>query len=394
MQHGNESMKLRALSVFMPRDNAFYRGLLEQILHGFRAAGVEATGTCGLLDEAALVAWVNAHRPDALFEMNRVACEVPWLPATVKHISWVVDFGGRDQSQIGGSDITYFFDPEWHAHYTPGGFSDWLPPGTSCAHYRPDARAAGADYVFVGHIPAPWNPDELGNILGSAPDGVYRFADLLEDYRRESSRIMSATTTHKDLKDLCHRIVRERTGVGALPQKVEYDLLERTKRMDSRRYLIDTVLDHSAGSLSIYGSETWRLWDRYRPKYAKHLATPAELSRAFASAKCCLHDGVGIHFRSLDCMASGGVVLYCDRQTYVEDAEQQRRRCGLPLFFDQDVHYLAFKNEDEFRQIDSAVMRDERRMSRMRAAAVQAVSAAHTWRHRAEKVVHDYENRL
>lgn len=93
-------------------------------------------------------------------------------------------------------------------------------------------------------------------------------------------------------------------------------------------------------------------------------------------------------------MASGGVVLYCNRQTYAEDAEQQRRRCGLPLLFDQDVYYLAFRNEEEFRQIDSGVMRDERRMSRIRAAAVQAVAAAHTWRHRAEKIVHDYENRL
>lgn len=241
-------MKLRALSVFMPRDNAFYRALLEQILQGFRAAGIEATGACGLLDEEALVAWVKTHRPDALFEMNRVASEVPWLPADVKHISWVVDFGGRDQ--------TYFFDPEWNAHYTSGGYSDWLPPGTSRGHYRPGDLGAAADYVFVGHIPAPWNPEEIGNVLRVAPGGVYRFADLLEDYRRESDRIMSATTTHKDLKDLCHRIVRERTGAGELSRKVEYDLLERTKRMDSCHYLIDTVLDHSAGSLSIYGSET------------------------------------------------------------------------------------------------------------------------------------------
>ena len=85
-------MRARRLSVFLPRPTGFYRGLLPQILRGFEQAGFEVSGTTQLLGEAELVEWCREHRADVVFEMNRSRSQVPFLPRSVKHVSWVLSF--------------------------------------------------------------------------------------------------------------------------------------------------------------------------------------------------------------------------------------------------------------------------------------------------------------
>ena len=106
-------MKPLRLSVFLPRPTGFYRGLLPQMLRGFEQAGFEVSGTTEHLGEAELLDWCRSHKTDVVFEMNRTRSEVPFLPRSILHISWVVDFLGRTEAQIQGSDLTYFFTTGW-----------------------------------------------------------------------------------------------------------------------------------------------------------------------------------------------------------------------------------------------------------------------------------------
>lgn len=362
------------------------------MLDAFRDSGIEAHGRCGLLDEREMHAWLGQYSPDAVFEMNRVAGEIPWFPRSVRHISWVVDFASRDQSQIKGSDITYFFCPDWSTNYETGGFSDWLAPGTNTKHYAPPAAfSPGYDFLFVGHIPAPWSQEELNYVLGRMVGRHYRFSDLLEEYMLRSSAMFSPKTTHSDLKNLCYSIQCERTGEKNLPAKIEYDLIERTKRMDSRRSLIDGVLRCEFDGIRIYGSETWKQWAKYSSYYCGYLRRPADMKQHFASARFCLHDGVGIHFRSMDCMASGGVILYANYKNYETDNTVQ---IGLHSCFDEGVHYLDFRNQDELRDKHRYYTRCPKALMKIRRAASVAVSGAHTWMHRVRKIIDDYENKL
>ncbi len=382
--------ELHSLSLFMPRDNFFYQSLLGSMRDAFHDFGIKVSGRCGLLDEQEMDAWIKEYRPDAIFEMNRVAGEIPWFPKSVKHISWVVDFGGRDQSQIMGSDITYFFCPGWNVNYNTEGFSDWLPPGTNTKQYAPAFIKPEHDFVFVGHIPAPWSDEELDYVLGHYNGKKYKFSDLLKEYISESKKIFSNKATHKDLKELCYAIMRKRTNLKNLPQKIEYDLLERTKRMDSRCMLIDSALMFGSKNIQIYGSETWRLWKKYRPFYKRFISDSSKLNRCYCSAKFCLHDGVGIHFRSMDCMASGGLLLYSNVKNYEkrEDVEMDAAY-GLHTYFDEGVHFLQFSSIEELSEIYKHIPQDERMMNRIRVSAADTVRRNHTWHHRAQKIIDD-----
>ena len=95
------------------------------------------SGTYETLDEQGLLAWCRAHKPDVVFDMNRTRSELPSLPRSVLHATWIVDFLGRSEEQIRGSDLTYFFTTGWVSTFRHDTFTDWLPPGSCSTTYGP-----------------------------------------------------------------------------------------------------------------------------------------------------------------------------------------------------------------------------------------------------------------
>ncbi|MBS3964059.1 MAG: glycosyltransferase family 1 protein [Methylomonas sp.] len=380
-------MKLEHLGLFMPGNTPFYRRVYGFLRDAFAQLGIRVSGGCGLLSDAQMHDWLAQYRPDAVFEMNRVKDEVPSLHQyRIPHIAWIVDFQGRTEAQISGSEITYFFDPGWDANYRTGGVQDWLPPGTCSQTFQPLPGDASieVDFNFIGHIPLPWSNAELARRM--TVDSDMSFGDVLKRYDNHLRATRDQIKTHGDLKRIIDDLLRD-AGTPLPPECLNayyYDLMERTKRVQNRTELLNFALAKSA-SVAIYGSSNWAEWQEYKAFYRHFLACPAELNRVHQHSRINLHDGVSFHFRAIDCLASGGLLFWYDNDEV--DAFRVPGR-GLHDHFDDRCHYLAFKRSDFEQTYQNALECLSSRASAI--TEVRAIiQAHHTWRARAEKILHD-----
>ncbi|HET6584977.1 MAG TPA: glycosyltransferase [Nannocystaceae bacterium] len=372
-------MSTRHISIFLPRDTDFYRGLLAQMRRGFEAIGVRTSGALRLLDGDELRDWCGAHRPDAVFEMNRPRADAPALPRHVAHVCWVVDFNGRPLGHFEGSEVTYLFSDAWPEHYPHRGFFRWFGPG-ACEHdYAETEHRGEVDASFVGHVPNPWSEADLARDLTGV--GACTFGALLPTIEALVRAQRDALHCTEDFMDLVDRACRERCDHGlALDEVLRYDVTCRLVRHLNRTDLADAVLDAEAG-LALFGPINWSRWPRYAPHYRGWLATPAELRRVYATSRVNLHEGTGIHFRQMDAMSTGGLLFF--RETANDSAEG-----GIARLFEPDVHYVPFTLATLAERLRAALA-DRERAAAMRTAAARAIRAGHTWRHRAQEVVAD-----
>lgn len=334
--------------------------------------------------------WLIEKKPDIIFEMNRVKSEIPILDEKkIPHVSWVVDFKGRDETTILGSDITYFFDPEWENNYNTGGLQDWLPPGTCVDTFYPNKNQGPkrSEFNFIGHIPKPWSKTELDRRLHGSSKKT--FHDLLKIYNEQMRLTQHLLKTHKDLADIIKKITVSLTGKAvSLPIDMKYDLMERNKRMANRTALLDLVKKKS-DSIEIYGSTNWKDWPQYT-KYYKHFVDNAnEMNDIHQQSHINLHDGVSFHFRAIDCMASGGLLFHL---FIPPKRDKQKPRRGLHDFFDKQSHYVEM-NQDNFDVMYERVKRCPYSGSRWQKETIKEIMAHHTWAHRTKKIVNDI-NRL
>jgi hypothetical protein len=390
-------MRPLRLSVFLPRPTGFYRGLLPQILRGFEQAGFEVSGTTDLLGEAELLEWCRAHETDVVFEMNRTRADVPYLPRSILHISWVVDFLGRTEAQIKGSDITYFFTTGWVAAFPYDTFCDWLPPGSCPSTYAPSAAPFESDVSVAGHIPPPWTEAELNRNL-SRTSRPMRFGELLPQYQSYIAEVetdlLTEVANHGTRWAAINGLVTAATGDGIVDDPtIKYDLLGRLPRTGLRQSMVSEAL-RAGHSLRIFGTKGWAAWPELAPHYRGFLDDPAELARAYSSSRINLHEGEGMHFRSLDCLATGSVLFYCTRrkstdaqggwnwrQPTVKMSDHQR-----PLRAGE--HYVEYY-PGEFADKARYYLAHPALIEKLRHDARAAVLQEHTWRHRALKVAAD-----
>jgi hypothetical protein len=388
-------MRVFRAVVLMPKNNSFYNNLSRSICRAFEGEGVSVRGHCGPLAERDYVEMMALFNPDIVFEMNRVRSEVPWLDHRIKHISWVVDLEGRDESQLMGSDITYFFDPSW-VHYDPGGHKDWLPPGGT-------VRDAGSrlsknvDVVFFGHIPQPWSELDLERKLGQTQEKQYTFGDLLDEFYKELKKNYEehrslAVDSPLKAKSLALAILKKRTGVGQLDRVIEYDLLQRNKRLLARLELMNIILRSGLQNLEIYGSENWNCWQEFRPFYRGYLHSIAEVQQVITSSRFCLHEGLGMHFRAMDCLGAGGNLLFYAPRS--DNTRKIRQVWGLHTWFSAGEDYVEVWSENEIQEIQERVTHDREFLDEMGKKAQHKVRVMHTWRHRVQKIIRDIERYL
>lgn len=371
------------------------------MLRGFEQAGFEVSGSTELLAEAELLAWCREHRTDVVFEMNRTRSEVPFLPPEIRHVSWIVDFLGRSEAQIRGSDITYFFTTGWVAAFAYDTFADWLPPGTCPTTYAPRRVALAADVSVAGHVPAPWTESELcRNLSRTGRSLLFRdFLPVFQDYltvteRRLNTQPGPEDVNHGTLWAEVNRIVSAATGDVIVDDPViKYDLLGRLPRTGLRPAMVREALD-AGYSTRIYGTRGWSAWPEFAPHYRGFLEQPLELSRAYESSRMNLHEGEGMHFRSLDCLASGGVLFYCtprkstDRRggwSYCPPGAKLELPSGLPAPGQHFVEYYPGELAEKARYYAA----HPRECDALRERARTTICEHHTWRHRALKVARD-----
>lgn len=373
-------MTIRRVSVFLPRDTEFYRALLPQMMRGFAAAGVEVEGGLGHLGAAAMRDHVASFRPDLVVEMNRPRRDAEFLPADVKHACWIVDFNGRQLSHFEGSDATYMFAESWVPHYPHTGFNAWLGAG-ACEHdYSVVPHEAKAALGFAGHVPNPWSEAELlRDITG---EGKMTFAELLPSLEH-MLRTPGPARSPDDLIGAVAEIVRDHCGAPLVIDDVlRYDILGRTVRHVNRTDLIDAALLHT-DKLAIHGTPNWSRWPQYAPYYKGWLSEPGALRRAYADVVANLHEGTGIHFRSMDAMCSGQLVLW-------RTTRHDHLVGGIAEQFTAGEHYVEFTLDTLGEQL-RAIEDDPERTAKIRANAAAAIRAGHTWTHRAQTILRDIE---
>ncbi|WP_190303186.1 MULTISPECIES: glycosyltransferase family protein [Methylomonas] len=363
----------------MPKDNPWYWSVAAQIAQGFSALGLQASYYCGTLTEAELAGWVACHKPQLIFDMNCSRADRPGLGSDIFHICWVVDFNGRSLEAFAGSDITYLFAAEWLQSCGSRENYHWLPPGVSAECYFPQAGAFSHIASFVGHIPKPWSEAELQRNI-AAGDRVLRFADVLPMLEDTLTRHKSRYVVQADYNALLSELATQHFGVnirfGAV---LDYDLSGRLIRLLNRRALVDQLVEIEG--LAIYGPDNWALWPQYRPFYQRFLSSVDELRAVYNQSQINFHEGCSMHFRVVDAMA-------CRSLLFVKNHGYHEGDAGLDRFFEPGVHYVAFQAENLI-ELYQYYSNNTNLADKVRDAAFQAITAQHTWRHRAEQIIED-----
>ncbi|NOX75091.1 MAG: glycosyltransferase family 1 protein [Gammaproteobacteria bacterium] len=395
--HGN--VQALKIAIFFPHKTAFYQYLLHAMCRGFEELGVEVTGHCGLLPEGELVNFCLNYKPNIVLEMNRARCDVQGLPKNVTHICWLVDLWEKSVDQYYGSEMIFFFDPTWKDYYPFESefFCDYLPPG-ACTKNQGINRTENIkhDFSFSGHIPKPWNEDELNRKISFEGGPSLRFGELYQAVLTESAHASSCLPPSKAVARI-NRLIRRGCRVprvkrlnkdNGLYQLVKYlhgtlyyDVNTRVVRMWGRQQLVQQAINIS-DSVGIYGTKNWADWEQYRKYYKGMVNNPEDLTSVYSGSRINLHQGVGMHFRVIDCMSVGGAVFVMRRQEKITNGE-------IGDYFEDGVHFVSF-DIDSFAEKASEFLANKHKQQKIGKAAAEVIAASHTWRHRAEKIINDY----
>lgn len=370
------------IAIMMPRDTAFYRQLAAQMGRGFQQVGWTVVTGNALLTSSDLVRFCEAYRPDVVFEMNRPRREIPELPRDVRHVAWIVDTNGRPNDYFCGSEITYYWGANWLAARLDslGGFAAWLPPGTCTEDYAYGVSRQVRDFAYVGHMPRPWTTKEKERLVAQGRRQV-RFGDLLHELERQLRETDLSGFSNDDYLAMAESVIASLGGAEIkLDAPLRYDLGCRVVRQHTRHLLARLALA-SSSSVAWYGSDGWLEWPEFKAFYQGPLSRAEQIRAVYQGSRINLHDGVGIHFRSLDCMAAGGLLFYLG-------SADDDRFGGMHTFFEPERHFIRV-DEESF--TDKARFYLERADLRRKIAdnAAQRVHAEHSWRQRALTVTKD-----
>lgn len=372
-------------AIFLPGQTPFYASLLSGMMKGLQMHGVTVVGDLRHYAEAELLEFCEDYRPNFIFEMNRPRSEIPFLPHEVLHIDWVVDTNGRPINYFQESNITYFFAANWLAFYQSqkGLCVDWLPPGVDPEAYFPQKRPAVCDFSFIGHMPRPWSPQESQRGVGKDNGRIVTFGELtclMQQHLSSLAQINYHNDFYIDLADSLLKAAHPGCIVDGWDEVLRYDIGCRTLREFNRRNLIDLVLSDFE-DLQLYGPENWRLWPRYRHHYQRFLATSQEMREVYQSSTINLHEGVGLHFRVLDCIASGGL-LFALSNPY------DREYGGIETCLEPGRHFIPFSREN-FRMMAKRYLANDTERQLITESGALYVKQEHSWYRRWEKILHD-----
>jgi hypothetical protein len=220
-------------------------------------------------------------------------------------------------------------------------------------------------YLHRGYVPYP-----LATALREATTALYRPLRGELDIRVLSGELRSAVEPYANLGT--------NNGVERFINMLTYDY----PRLLDRVALIRAALEVSQ-SLELYGPG----WDKHEQFRAYHKGTvndPYALLSIFRRSRINLANnthGLGLHSRTLECMAVGGFV-------FMHRSPHDESPGGMLTAFEPDVHYGAYTPET-FREQATRWLRDEAGRIKVGAQAAAIIREKHLWRHRAQQIVED-----
>ncbi|MHB1938919.1 MAG: glycosyltransferase family protein [Acidobacteriaceae bacterium] len=153
-------------------------------------------------------------------------------------------------------------------------------------------------------------------------------------------------------------------------------------RLLDRVALIEGILGVSR-SVELYGPG-WSSHEQFKPYYRGVLQSQNELLTVYKNTCVNLANnthGLGLHSRTLECMAVGGFIL-------THASPNDTKPGGMHTSFEPGVHYGMF-TPDNLREEARRWLTDEKQRinAGLRAAAV--IREKHLWRHRAQQILND-----
>lgn len=153
-------------------------------------------------------------------------------------------------------------------------------------------------------------------------------------------------------------------------------------RFLDRQRLIDLTLKVS-DSLELYGPG-WQTHPAYAP-YAKGFITDQTgLLEVYSRSRINLANnthGLGLHSRTLECMAIGGFI-------FTHSSPNDEKPGGLLTSFTPDQHFGIFSPEN-FRERAKYWLDHEKERKEAGKLAQGIVKKSHCWHHRAQQIVND-----
>jgi hypothetical protein len=252
-------------------------------------------------------------------------------------------------------------------------------PGANLDLYYPAEIAERSIFSFIGYLPPPYPRHKT---LLTRPDGteitIKQFIELLPPKLLLDTHF-DIDAIHREVKTLALRLA------GHFPTAIATDMGlfdEIAVRTIERADLVRRAMA-VASPIRLFSSNAWTYWPEFRSSYCGYLATPDLVREAYQSTRVNLHNGsLAVHYRTIDCMASGRLIM-------VKDTPYDHGIAGMRRLFNPGEHYLAF-DDDNFEAVARDAIADAPMRARIGRAAHEAVKSAHTWRHRAEQVARDF----
>jgi hypothetical protein len=107
------------------------------------------------------------------------------------------------------------------------------------------------------------------------------------------------------------------------------------------------------------------------------------MREVYARSRINLHEGAGIHFRSMDIMSTGGLLFF-------RESPEDHLPGGMNSLFEPDVHYVPFTIDNLPHRI-AELLADPERAARVRRNAAAEIARAHTWQCRARDILRDVQ---
>lgn len=375
---------MKKVLLYLPFKSHFYLGLYHQIKKGFEENGCLIRGGCEYLKPDQLIKEIEDFTPDIVFEMNRIKSDIINFPDNVIHICWLVDYWEKSHEEINkGSDFLYLFSKSWLMEHKgfEGNYIDVLYPGTDIDDYNIDPTISKkSDFIFLGHMPKPWNKDELSRIV-YAPNKNIPFKNLINivhDFTMNPKNYFDGTiATRKHLLNML-----QLTDINTTNDRVlHYDIFMRLFR-EGRRLGILNNLIKTTQNITIYGNENWLLRKQFIPFYQKELIDTKAMNKAFNQHNFLVHDGNMPHFRVFDAMASGLLVFKPNVLEYgvVDEWED--------LLFKDNQDIITYELNEKFirPKVSDSQIKDLKFHIR------NVIKSSHTWNHRIEKILKDIKH--
>lgn len=319
--------------------------------------------------------------PDAVIQINRVLqVGQPW-PSNIKHVSWIQDyrFDGYDLTKdLGSGEMIYFL-------IHPSSFGMNIPAGKKWSILLPGARPHdehalqnhNRDFSFVGFISSCVNYDLP---IPKDTGGFISLKDFLDQYPKH---LLSQSSFN--LPSIRAAVESTASNLGCTNLLKNNELLqifdEQLPRSQDRRHLIDAILAISKNT-EIYGHNNWLSWAQYKEHYKGSIDDPLDCDSIYRTSKINLHNsGLGMHFRVLDCMATGSFIL-------VNETPYDRLPGGILNHFAPGKHYGSYTFEN-LTAVASKYLADSKSRSLISQTAREEVMRSHTWKHRALQICSD-----